>query len=50
MSHEAPLDCSKFRIASAFAQVKIALVSHLDMVPMGPGSLGSGLKKESCPN
>ena len=36
MSHEAPLDCRKFRIASAFAQVKIALVSHLGMVGSGP--------------
>lgn len=43
MSHEAPLDRRKFRIASAFAQVKIALVSQFDMVPMEPGSLGSGL-------
>lgn len=36
MSHEAPLDRRKFRIASAFAQVKIALVSHLGMVGSGP--------------
>lgn len=42
MSHEAPLDRSKFRIASAFAQVKIALVSHLGMVPMGPDVEASG--------
>lgn len=42
MSHEAPLDRRKFRIASAFAQVKIALVSHLGMVPMGPDVEASG--------
>ena len=33
MSHEAPLDRRKFRIASAFAQVKIALVGHRRISP-----------------